>query len=289
MSSEAITTEPAATTPRRPNDQSSQPRIPYRATVQRVQELTPSMVRVVVGGADLARFAEKYDGSEATDAYVKVVFLTPGVTYPQPLDLATVRTALPREHQPRLRTYTVRAFDRVALELTLDFVVHGDSGLAGPWAAQAAVGDELLLLGPGGGYRPDADADWYLFVGDESAIPAIAVAAERLPDGARAQILIEVHDAADEVAINTTADVTWLHRGDAPVGSRVVDEVNALTFPTGRVDAFVHGEAGFVKQLRRLLLNERGVAREQLSISGYWRLGSDDEAWRAAKAEWARD
>ena len=50
--------------------------------------------------------------------------------------------------------------------------------------------------------------------------------------------------------------------------------------------AFVHGEAGFVKELRRLLRVERGVPREALSISGYWRRGMDDEGWRSTKAGW---
>ena len=59
-----------------------------------------------------------------------------------------------------------------------------------------------------------------------------------------------------------------------------------LEFPAGAVHAFVHGEAGFVKELRALLRVERNVPRERLSISGYWRLGQDDDAWRAAKREW---
>ena len=35
-----------------------------------------------------------------------------------------------------------------------------------------------------------------------------------------------------------------------------------------------------------VLRTERGVAREDLSISGYWRLGADDEGWRAGKRAW---
>ncbi|GAA3150084.1 hypothetical protein GCM10020001_087120 [Nonomuraea salmonea] len=72
------------------------------------------------------------------------------VDYPRPFSMKTCRETMPRAHWPRLRTYTVRAWDPDALELTLDFVVHGDEGLAGPWAAQAAPGDELIMLGPGG-------------------------------------------------------------------------------------------------------------------------------------------
>jgi len=52
------------------------------------------------------------------------------------------------------------------------------------------------------------------------------------------------------------------------------------------VQAFVHGEAGFVKELRRLLLVDRGVPRARVSISGYWRLGHDEDRWQATKREW---
>ena len=48
------------------------------------------------------------------------------------------------------------------------------------------------------------------------------------------------------------------------------------------------GEAAFVRQLRRWLLLDRAVPREQVSISGYWRNGCDDEDWRASKADWNR-
>lgn len=58
-------------------------------------------------------------------------------------------------------------------------------------------------------------------------------------------------------------------------------------WPAERVCAFVHGEAGAVKELRAYLRAERRVARGDLSISGYWRLGADDEGWRAAKRDWA--
>lgn len=80
--------------------------------------------------------------------------------------------------------------------------------------------------------------------------------------------------------------VSWLHRGERPAGDALIDAVRALDFPSGTVGAFVHGEAGCVKELRRHLRLDRGIPREQLSISGYWRLGQTDEAWRAAKREW---
>jgi NADPH-dependent ferric siderophore reductase len=254
------------------------------ATVQRTEWVTPHMIRVVLGGDGLAGFG----AGAFTDHYVKLIFPPDGVVYPVPLDLAAVRRDLPREQWPRTRTYTVRAWDPTALELTLDFVYHGDAGLAGPWAAQARPGDQIMLRGPGGAYAPSPDADWHLLAGDESALPAIAAALERLPVDAPARVFVEVSDPAEEQKLVTdgAAEIVWLHRGDRAVGAALVEAVRALEFPPGAVHAFVHGEAHFVKELRHLLRVERGLPKEALSISGYWRRGVDEDGWQSSKREW---
>ncbi|HET6856686.1 MAG TPA: siderophore-interacting protein [Streptomyces sp.] len=254
------------------------------AQVTRTERITPHMVRVVLGGEGLAGFTV----GEFTDHYIKVLFPAKGVTYPVPFDMARIREEFPSEQWPATRAYTVRSWDAAARELSVDFVVHGDEGLAGPWAAQVQPGETVRFLGPGGGYAPDAAADWHLLVGDESALPAIAAALERMPAGAVVHAFVEVAGADEEQKIVTPdgVEVTWLHRGDAPVGDSLIAAVRGLDFPAGDVQAFVHGEAGFVKDLRRHLRIDRAIPRERLSISGYWRLGQDDDAWRAAKREW---
>jgi NADPH-dependent ferric siderophore reductase len=256
------------------------------ATVLRTEQLTPHMIRVVLGGTELASL----DVGVYTDHYVKLIFPRPGVDYPVPFDLEAVRRDLPAQQWPQLRAYTVRAWDPAARELTIDFVYHGDEGLAGPWAAQARPGDPVMFLRPGGGYAPSEDADWHLLVGDESALPAIAAALERLPVGAPARVFVEVAGPEEEQKLSTESDaeIVWLHRDPGNVGEALVTAVREADFPAGTVHAFVHGEATFVKELRHLLRVERGLRREQLSISGYWRLGTDDEGWRAAKADWNR-
>ncbi len=253
--------------------------------VVRIGRPTPHVVRLVLGGDELAGLPV----GEFTDHYIKILFPVPGAVYPEPIDLATIRRDLPAAQWPRLRAYTVRAFDADAGELTVDVVYHGDEGLAGPWAATLRPGDPVHFTGPGGAYAPSPDADWHLLVGDESALPAIAVALERLPAGAPATVLVEISGPAEEQPLPSPGQVrlTWLHRGDRPVGAALVAAVRALDFPPG-VHAFVHGEATFVRELRRLLRVERKVPRERLSISGYWRRGVDDEGWRAGKAEWNR-
>ncbi|GGQ23481.1 siderophore-interacting protein [Streptomyces roseolilacinus] len=250
----------------------------------RTERIAPHMVRIVLGGEGLDSFAT----SGFTDHYVKILFAPEGVAYPEPFDLERIREELPRDRWPAQRTYTVRAWDPVQRELTVDFVVHGDEGLAGPWAARARIGETVRLLGPGGGYAPDPGADWHLLVGDESALPAIAAALEGLPDGAVARAFIEVGEPDDElkIAAPAGAEVRWLPRRGRPVGEALIEAVRDLDFPEGTVHAFVHGEAGAVRELRRHLRKDRGVPLERLSISGYWRLGKSDEAWRAVKREW---
>ncbi|MFK4147829.1 siderophore-interacting protein [Streptomyces sp. NPDC004065] len=258
------------------------PRRVHSARVVRTERLTPHMQRVVLGGEGLAGFS----ADTCTDHYVKLLFPAEGVAYPEPFDLDRVRQEFPREQWPVTRTYTVRAWDPEHRELTLDFVVHGDEGLAGPWSLLAEPGETVRFFGPGGAYAPDPGADWHLLAGDESALPAIARSLEALPEGARAHVFVEVSGPEEEQKIDSPVPVVWLHRGGRPVGQALVEAVRALEFPEGRVHAFVHGEAGFVKELRRLLRVERGIPREDLSISGYWRLGHDEDGWQASKREW---
>jgi NADPH-dependent ferric siderophore reductase len=170
----------------------------------------------------------------------------------------------------------------------IDFVVHGDAGIAGPWAARAKPGDSFHFMGPGGGYAPDPEADWHLLAGDESALPAIAAALSGMPAGARVKAFIEVADPAEEQKLETVADaeITWLHRGGRPIGDVLVEAVRGVEFPAGRVHAFIHGEATFVKDLRGYLRIDRGLPLSQLSISGYWRRGMNEDGWQSSKREW---
>jgi NADPH-dependent ferric siderophore reductase len=259
-------------------------RRPKITTVLETQRLTPHLIRVIVGGDDLDGFGV----GEFSDHYVKLHIPPPGAEYRAPFDTEEVKERYPREQWPRVRTYTVRDWDPGSGRLTLDFVIHGDEGVAGPWAEAARPGDALQLMGPGGGYTPDPAADWHLLAGDLSVVPAIAASLQRIPAGVPVHVLIEVPGPQDEVELQTPGDLrlTWLH-GDG-TGDTLVPAVRGLEFPTGEVHAFVHGEAEVVRELRRHLVVDRGIPKEALSASGYWKRDRDDEAWRALKAEWNR-
>ena len=161
--------------------------------VEEVRRLTPHLIRVVVGGDDLESFAV----GEFTDHYVKLQLPPPGAPYSAPFDPEDVKARHPKEHWPRVRTYTVQDYDAERRRLTIDFVHHGDTGVAGPWAANAQPGDGLQLMGPGGAYTPDPDADWHLMVGDLAVVPAISASLARVPAGVPVHVLIEV-DGPDD-------------------------------------------------------------------------------------------
>lgn len=252
-------------------------------TVIRREDLSPHMVRIVAGGEGFSA----YVNNSFVDRYVKIVFPQPGVDYAQPLDLWTIRETMPRAQWPFTRTYTVRWVDTEAQELAIDFVIHGDEGLAGPWAAAAKPGDTFTFTGPGGAYNPAPDADWYLFAGDEAALPAIAAAIESLPAEARGLAFIEVDSDADiqPIASPSGLDVTWLRRNGTPAGSGdlLVSTIADAEWPAGRVDVFAHGERGYMKGLRDVFFVQRGLERGQVSLSGYWAQGRVEDDFQAEK------
>lgn len=264
--------------------------------VVRTEELTPHMVRVVLGGKGFDTFTP----NDYTDAYVKLVFADDDLdasALEQPLTLDSF-TALPYAQRPTVRTYTVRDADPQRRELTIDFVVHGEHGVAGPWAASAARGRRLFVMGPSGAYAPDPAADWHLFAGDEAAIPAISVALESLPDNAIGQVFIEVAGPEDEVEMRAPSgvEVRWVYRGgradlvgDDNAGDHapLIAAVKEAPWLPGQVQVFTHGEAQAVMHnLRPYIRKERGVeAKWAASISGYWRRGRTEETFR----EWKRE
>lgn len=252
--------------------------------VERIQ-LTPHLVRIVAGGPGISAVQD----NGQTDAYAKMIFPAPGSDLTPPYDMAALREQLPPEELPSVRTYSIRKFDLANDQIWVDFVVHGSEGVAGPWADNARPGDPLVLLGIGGGYAPDPEADWHLLAGDEAAIPAIAAALEGMPADARGVVLLEVADEDEHVELTVPdgVEVCWLHREGRDPGTTdlLIDAVRALDWPEGQVQVFIHGERGAMKQLRPHLTEERGVDRSQLSLSAYWAYGRREDKFQAEKRE----
>lgn len=239
------------------------PRPTIELEVIRTARLSPHLVRVTLGGAGFAQFQDRPE----TDKYVKLKF--------------TASDGL-----PVTRTYTVRQVDPVSQTLDVDFVVHGDEGLAAPWAAGAAPGDRISFMGPGGGYAPDPAAEWHVFAGDLSAVPAIAAALQALPADAAGRVLVEIDSAAAEIPLDAPAgvEVTWIV--DAQHDTETLAEaLRGLEWPDAAVQVFAHGERESMKAIRRVLFDERGLDRGRVSLSGYWARGRTEDRFQAEKRE----
>ncbi|OII13368.1 siderophore-interacting protein [Curtobacterium sp. MCBA15_008] len=272
---------------------SSKPKRPQHVfVVDRTERLSPHMVRVHLGGPAFDDFVTAADPERllATDKYVKLLLAKPSLGLTPPYDLEALRETLPKHDRPARRTYTVRAVDHAAKTIAVDFVVHGDEGLAGPWAAAAQPGDLLALSGPGGGYAPSVDpAVTHVLLGDDSALPAISAALEALPDSATGVALVEVAGPADEQPVRHPArvDLRWLHRDatGAQPGTLLLDAARGLPRASRPVQVFAHGERTAMKAIRRLLQDDWGLEKSEMSLSAYWALGRGEDQFQDEKRE----
>lgn len=247
--------------------------------VIRREQVTPHMVRLTVTGDDLADFPDhgydqwfrmflpKHDAEQALKKLPERVDTLGWLKFMR----------VPEATRPVMRNYTVRQFRKADRELDIDFVVHGDEGVAAPWARDAQPGDRLAIIDQGTGYEPDAAVESHLLVGDETALPAILGILRDLPRHHRGTAFIELPDAADEQPHHAPAgfEVRWLtrapHETPGTLALRVVKEQWRL--PGEPFDAYLVGEQALATGLRRWLVTEHKVPKHLVTFVGYWRIG----------------
>jgi iron complex transport system ATP-binding protein len=322
------------------------PTLAFALAVSAVQDLGPSLRRITLTGPDLEHFGVNGD---LLDVRIKVVIPGGPTAGPgdkgQPVDhLALLRPGALLEadevagwyrrwllvdagERGVLRTYTARGFRPAGdpanagehAELDIDFVLHVHEvegrlvgGPASVWAATAAPGEAVTVLGPnlrlcgpdyaGIEFRPGT-ARRILLAGDETAVPAICSILESLPAGIAGLACLEVPEAADVQEVRTASDleVRWLPRGPRPHGELLLEAVRTAVVPSSAaaeepeeidVDesilwettadarapfyAWIAGEAAVVKELRRHLVRDAGIDRRQVAFMGYWRQGKSE-------------
>jgi NADPH-dependent ferric siderophore reductase len=241
----------------------------HHVDVAAVRELTPGMRRITLAGPSLAAFAD-----DGPDQRCKLFLPRPGQHRPPVTGgdgWYRQWQALPQRERPVMRTYTVRHARPAQQEIDVDIVLHADAGPGSAWAGRAAAGDRVAMFGAYAEYDPPPDTHWQVLVGDETALPAIAAACERLPDGTPAHVVVEVAGAAEEQPLAGDVAVTWVHRGR----QHLATALRALHLPrAGSGYAWVGGEATSVKAVRRQLLAEHGLARDRVTFMGYWKRGA---------------
>ena len=214
-------------------------------TVSRIERLGDGFAAITFTGEALADFT-----SLSFDDHVKFMFPDADA-----------------EGEQVRRDYTPRRFSREALELVIEFALHGD-GKASSWARSAVVGRQALVGGPRGSMIVPLELDWHVLAGDATALPAIARRLEELPGGSRA--IVFVHAApADRRVFEGRAevDLRWFDTPEA-----LVADLEALALPPGRGFAWGGGEASLMARVRQVL-NQQGVPREATRVSAYWKQG----------------
>ncbi|WP_223505149.1 siderophore-interacting protein [Pseudomonas sp. GL-RE-29] len=241
-----------------------------RLQVLRVVDLTPRMRRITLGGPELAGFV-----SLGTDDHVKLMFPQNAA---EQAAMETMKLGAGKDDGPKpaMRDYTPRRYDLDALELDIDFVLHGD-GPASTWAEQAKPGQFLHIGGPRGSMIVPDMFDSYLLIGDETALPAIARRLEGLAANRRALVIIEVENGKEQQVLESAAEVNviWVLREGGK--DHLLNTVKQVQVPAGNLYAWVATESKVSRQIRRVLLDEHGLDEQFVKAVGYWRLDDTDE------------
>lgn len=268
----------------------------FRVTVARTRQLSPGFLRITFTGESLRNFAPW-----GLDQRIKLVLPMPDGSSPEfgLLDEPTPHPShwyarwreLPETERNVLRTYTPAAIRPESAEIDVDVFVHEPPGPASAWAATARPGDSLVITGPdiragktgyGIHYTPGPDADRFLLIGDETALPAIGNILDSLAPGARAEVFIELADPADDLVTSRAATNTSVHvieRGDH-IGANLLEAVRAWGADNGpgpisgvHTYVWIAGETAATTTIRRYIARDLGVSKENIAFLGYWRLG----------------
>ncbi|MFT6103188.1 MAG: NADPH-dependent ferric siderophore reductase [Granulosicoccus sp.] len=244
-----------------------------KVAVKHKKWLTPNMLRIILCGEALRNFPINFESG-----YVKLRFLNDALT---PTDNERVA-----DEKPRVRSYTVRAFDQKNCELTIDFVSHGDNGPASAWALACNVGDDISIDGPGAAKLINLDADWFFLAGDMTALPAISVNVEQLPSAAIGHVVVEVLSEEDKspLSVPDGVSVHWVVNAhpDMP-NTLLADKVRSIPWQKGVLSVWVASEFSAMKNLRQYFKVDREVNKNNMYISSYWKMGDTDEGHKKAK------
>ncbi|KYG65162.1 NADPH-dependent ferric siderophore reductase [Bdellovibrio bacteriovorus] len=239
--------------------------------VKNIQQIAPHLKRITFSGEELADFT-----SLSPDDHVKVFFPYPGEETPVLPVMTPEGLKVPEGSRPAImRDYTPRRYDSEAKELDIEFFLHG-SGPGSQWAEQARIGQTLTVGGPRGSKIVPYNFDWYLMIGDESAIPSFARRLQELPKNSRSLLIVEVENESDKIDFvhEGLVEVFWIFRkGDAPGKSeRLKTQLERMRFPVGDYFAWVALEKSCAFELKEFLLHIKGAQEEWIKATGYWKI-----------------
>lgn len=235
--------------------------------VQMRSWVTKNMLRITLGGDGLEDFPQ---GQES--AYIKLLFPQGGGA------------------RPLMRTYTIR--DQRPNEIDVDFVMHEDHGPASAWASNAEPGDKILVAGPGARKLISQEGNWFLLAADMTALPALSVNLEQLPDDARGYAVIEVREEADIQTLKHPSglEIHWvINPKPCPEGRPLLEKVQSLAVLPGTPSVWAACEFGSMRALRQYFRQVFDVPKAQFYVSSYWKIGQAEDGHKKAKQSDSQD
>jgi NADPH-dependent ferric siderophore reductase len=257
-------------------------------TVTATELLSPHMKRIHFYGENLARYASL----EAL--HVRLFFPPTELAEPIWPMLGTdgLLQLPPPKQRPAIRKYTIRQIDVTAGTLAIDFVLHDDAGPGSAFAARARAGDRIGMAGPGG--RGLKSAGRYLFICDETGLPAVARMLESLPETAQGLALIEVADRKEELPLAAPAGIAirWLHRDARKPGgqSLLLEAFDGFVWDADGPDLYLWSatEHDIFRQIRSAAKERLRAGHDQHLVVSYWRAGISEDQHAAEKRAAAR-
>ncbi|CAM3505917.1 Vibriobactin utilization protein ViuB [Vibrio aerogenes CECT 7868] len=249
---------------------------PVTATVHSVTPLSPNMNRIVLESEAFTNYPADCEGG-----YIKLLFTQTGDT-----DLS----GLDSDEKPALRTYTIRSFDPEHHTIEVDFVLHNSDthgsagGFGAHWGETAQPGGQISIVGPGQISGLNQDSDFFFFVADMTALPAMSVKLKQLPDDAAGYAVVEVNSREDIQSLSAPAqiEIDWVIASEQ---EPLAQAVRAKPWPQGRVSVWCACEFETMRNLRQYFRNEREVERDCIYISSYWKNGVTEDGHKVLKQQ----
>ncbi|GGF08473.1 NADPH-dependent ferric siderophore reductase, contains FAD-binding and SIP domains [Chishuiella changwenlii] len=251
------------------------------ATVIKKEFITPHYIRVHLTSDDIQQFANTTIGDNN-----KILVPPEGLNeihFPEYDYDNNQWIHPPKEVAPSIRTYTHKGIDLEKNELIIDFVNHGESGPASKWAINAEKGSKLGVMMRTEPTELFPDVDWYLLVGDATAIPVISAILETLPQHANGYCFLEVHGKDDEQILknNSNVEVIWVHNTTPENGSDLFNTVKNIELPSDNKFGYVAAEFSTIKEIRTYLRKEKLWTNKELYAYSYWKSGVAEDKSQA--------
>ena len=266
-------------------------------TVLRTEKLAPHWVRVTLGDGEIERFRPM-----GFDQWFRLFLPIAGEAGLERVPAKANKMfgylkflRIPDDERPVMRNYTVREYrparDGQSAEIDVDFVLHGSAadGTAGPasrWAETCRPGEHVLIIDEGLTFNPQRGTDRVVLVGDETALPAIASICASLPYSAVGTAIVEVPSAADalEFPHPDGVEVEWIVRPqDEHPGALALAQLASTALPDAPFHVYGAGEQSLAAGVRKHMVGERGVDKNQVSFCGYWRVGAASPTSKTAR------